>query len=115
MKDIVRESMLFDFYGGLLTDKKQQVMELYYDDDLSLAEIAEEFGISRTAVYDSLKKSEAALEGYENKLGLISKFEKRKAMADEIIEICDRLEKFVGNISPELSRIKELAKELGKE
>lgn len=65
---------MYDFYGQLLTRRKQQVMELYHEENLSLAEIAEEFGISRAAVHDSLKSAEKALAEYEEKLGLVARF-----------------------------------------
>jgi len=82
-------SLLYDFYGQLLTKKKQQVIELYHDENMSLAEIADEFGISRAAVHDSLKSAEQALIGYEEKLGLAARFmETREAIAaiDEKID-----------------------------
>lgn len=71
---ITQASLLYDFYGQLLTRRKQQVMELYHEENLSLAEIAEEFGISRAAVHDSLKSAEKALAEYEEKLGLVARF-----------------------------------------
>lgn len=71
---ITEASLLYDFYGQLLTRRKQQVMEFYHEENLSLAEIAEEFGISRAAVHDSLKSAEKSLREYEEKLGLVAKF-----------------------------------------
>lgn len=71
---ITQASLLYDFYGQLLTRRKQQVMELYHEENLSLSEIAEEFGISRSAVYESLKTAEKSLAEYEEKLGLVSRF-----------------------------------------
>ena len=93
MDSIARESLLYDFYGELLTDKKRQVMELYHEDDMSLAEIADDMGITRAAVYDSLKSAERRLEQYEEKLGLVRKFERNSEIAgraDEIIESAGR-------------------------
>ena len=83
MNDIARESLLYDFYGSLLTDKKRSVMECSHEDDMSLGEIADEMGISRAAVHDSLKSAEAQLEQYEEKLGLRAKYEKAGELADE--------------------------------
>ncbi len=74
MDKITEASLLYDFYGQLLSQRKRQVMELYHEEDLSLTEIAEEFGISRAAVYDSLKSAEKALQEYEEKLGLLARF-----------------------------------------
>ncbi len=68
---------MYDFYADLLTEKQKQFAELYFHDDLSLGEIAEEFRISRQAVYEHIKRSEILLEEYERKLQLYSKFEQR--------------------------------------
>lgn len=69
-----RMALLQDFYGRLLTPRQQRVFELYYDQNLSLGEIAEEYGISRQAVYDLLRRTEKSLESYEDRLGLVAKF-----------------------------------------
>lgn len=69
---------LFDFYGPLLTKKQQEYMQLYYRDDFSLGEIAEEFDVSRQAVYDNVKRSEIALNDYEEILHLAHDFKKRE-------------------------------------
>lgn len=83
VESIAKTSLLFDLYGGLLTEKQRQVMEFYHEENLSLAEIADEYGISRQAVHDALKKAEHALSEYEEKLGLFRKFmETRKAISD---------------------------------
>ena len=67
-------SMLYDFYGDLLTEKQQEVIELYYNEDLSLAEIAAHSGITRQGVLDIIKRSKQTLIDYEEKLQLIKKF-----------------------------------------
>lgn len=72
--NIAKASLLYDFYQALLTEKQRQVMALYHEENLSLSEIGQEFGISRQAVHDTLKKAEQALEDYENKLKLVDKF-----------------------------------------
>lgn len=76
-------NMLYDFYGQLLTERQRSLMELYYSQDLSLGEIAGEYGVSRQAVYDTLKRAGKALEDYEARLGLVRKFvqEKKKLAA----------------------------------
>lgn len=71
---MIEISMLYDFYGQLLTAKQQEILKLYHEDNYSLSEIAEEFGISRQGVHDAVKKAEKALHEYENKLGLVKKF-----------------------------------------
>ncbi|SHH15035.1 hypothetical protein SAMN02745221_01797 [Thermosyntropha lipolytica DSM 11003] len=81
--------ILKDFYASLLTDKQQYVLELYYEHDLSLSEIAEEMGISRQAVYDLLKRSEGLLHDYEAKLGLVQRF---LAIKSKLEKVCTLLE-----------------------
>lgn len=76
---------LLDLYGGLLTENQLNVMELYYMNDLSLSEIAEELNVTRSAVHDTLKKASAMLEMYESKLGLLVK-EKEKILLLEKID-----------------------------
>ena len=71
---IIEINMLYDFYGQLLTAKQQEILKLYHEDNYSLSEIAEELGITRQGVHDTVKKAERALHEYENKLGLVGKF-----------------------------------------
>ncbi len=68
-----RVNLLMDCYCDLLTDKQQDYLTLYYEEDLSLAEIAEDLNVSRNAVYDNLKRAVASLEDYESKLHLLEK------------------------------------------
>ncbi|MGT2681618.1 putative DNA-binding protein [Streptococcus porci] len=81
-----RMNALFEFYAALLTDKQMNYIELYYADDYSLAEIAEEFGVSRQAVYDNIKRTEKVLESYEMKLHMYSDYIVRSQIFDEIAE-----------------------------
>lgn len=89
---LVRLTLLYDFYGPLLTERQQQFMELYYHQDWSLAEIAQEFDVSRQAVHDLLRRAQAALEGYEAKLGLVQRFQERRQLIMELNEAFDRLD-----------------------
>ena len=73
MEKHVRIGWLLDFYGGLLTGRQREMLSGYYNDDLTLAEIAADEGISRQAVHDSLRRGEAALEGFEARLGLLER------------------------------------------
>ncbi|TQR20896.1 putative DNA-binding protein [Psychrobacillus vulpis] len=82
-----RMNFLFDFYQALLTDKQRSYMELYYLDDLSLGEIAEEYEVSRQAVYDNIRRTEAMLEEYEEKLNLFTKFDKRQETIEQLLQV----------------------------
>ena len=87
LEKTTRLNLLYDFYQKLLTEKQRQYVELYFQDDYSLGEIAEEFGISRQGVYEHIKRAEALLEEYENKLQLLSKYQQRQSILDELEEI----------------------------
>ncbi|MBR6755892.1 MAG: YlxM family DNA-binding protein [Peptococcaceae bacterium] len=99
--------MLFDLYGGLLTEKQQTMFDLYHQCDLSLGEVAEEQGVSRQAVFDNIKRTEAALEEYEKKLHLAEKEYKRK----------QAMEQLTAQLAQQgvLTENKQLLKELGWE
>lgn len=84
LEQITEISQLFDLYGALLTEKKREVIRLYHEDNLSLAEIAEELGISRAAVHDSLQSSEKALREYEEKLGMLADYKNREKLLETI-------------------------------
>ena len=84
MEDFAKTSMLFDIYGGLLTDKKKRVMEMYHEDDMSLSEIAEELEVSRAAVHDSLRSAERLLCSYEDKLGILDDYLRKEKLADQL-------------------------------
>ena len=74
----VERTMLYDFYGELLTPKQREYFDLHYNEDLSLAEIADISGVSRQAVWDIIKRAEAALREIEDKTGLIARFQARR-------------------------------------
>ena len=93
--DIARASLLYDFYGALLTDRQRDVMALYHEENLSLSEIAQEYDISRQAVHDTLKKAEQALSEYEKKLGLVDKLLIREKAINRIEKEIDSLEEAV--------------------
>lgn len=88
---IVQIALLFDFYGQLLTEKQREIVDMYYNNDLSLGEISEQQSISRQGVYDSLKRAEKTLYEYEEKLGLVDRFLKQKESMKKIIEMLDEL------------------------
>jgi predicted DNA-binding protein YlxM (UPF0122 family) len=93
MKDILHITLLYDFYGELLTEKQKLVYEMYYQNDLSLTEIGEELLISRQAVRDQLKRTEKILQQYESKLQLVQKFLKQKTAVQKIKSIIEEMEK----------------------
>ncbi len=69
-----RINVLYDIYGSLLTARQQEVLKLYFSDNLSLGEIAANYGISRQAVHDLIKRALSSIEVFERKLGLYSLF-----------------------------------------
>lgn len=83
----VRMNLLFDFYGQLLTERQRRIFEMYYAEDLSLGEIAEGSGVSRQAVYDIIKRSASSLESFEERLGLIARFERQQMRLQELLKI----------------------------
>ena len=82
MEKLAKRALLADFYGQLLTEKQRNVWDLHYQQDLSLAEIAELEHISRQAIHDLIKRTERILAEYEEKLGLVQLFwaEREKLM-----------------------------------
>ena len=103
--------MLYDFYAPLLTEKQREAIRLYHCENLSLAEIGEEFSISRQGVYDALKNAEKTLAVYEEKLGLLSKLIYTSNIAKDACEKIDALViKNEGDesLTKELLSIKEL-------
>mgnify|MGYP000970541556 FL=1 len=108
---MIEISMLYDFYGQLLTEKQRELLKLYHEDNYSLSEIAEEYGISRQGVHDAVKKAEKALHEYENKLGLIRKFRStEKAIRNAGSEIDKLITENSGNrqLSDRLRQIKAM-------
>lgn len=87
-------SVLLDFYGSMLTDKQRDVVELYYNEDLSLAEIAAHSGITRQGVRDSIKRAEAQLVEYEERLALATRFRKIQNCLEEIIRDAQDIHEF---------------------
>ena len=78
---------LLDFYGEVLSERKRTVLDYYYNDDLSLAEIAEEIGISRQGVRELIKKAEEELRFFEEKLGLAERFRNTQASAERLLKL----------------------------
>lgn len=84
--------LLFDCYQSLLTDKQRQMMDLYYNQDLSLAEIAEELEISRQGVYDHIKRTNNLLHQYEKKMGLLQIFQRQSRLIQRMKQSISKIE-----------------------
>ncbi len=91
MEKNIEVSLLLDFYGELLKPAVRQTIDLYYNDDLSLAEVAQQCGITRQGVRDSIKRGEAQLFAYEEKLGLWKRFRQLETGLDEISEAARKI------------------------
>lgn len=116
--DTFHMSMLFDYYGELLTEKQRELFDLYYNEDLSLAEIAEHVGISRQGVRDAIVRSESVLRETEDRLGLVkkygsyeSKMEEIRRSAAYIAQVNASLRNF--EIAKNVDRILKLTEEMG--
>ncbi len=113
LDEIVEQSILYDFYGELLSEHKKQIFEDYVLNDMSLGEIAAEKGISRQGVHDIVKRCTQELREYEAKLSLVSKFRSIKDKLNEIREIVAQSES--GNDIAKIGTITALADDILKE
>lgn len=93
MENIYEISLLLDFYGQLLSDKQYEILDLHFNNDYSLGEIAEHFNISRQGVFDNIKRGKASLLNMEEKLGLVSKFAEQKTKAENILRYIKNINK----------------------
>ena len=104
-------ALLLDFYGELLSDSRRHAAELYYNEDLSLGEVAEDMGITRQGVRDHIEKAKVQLTTYEEKLGLAAKFREIQATMADIVPrltvLCDSAD---GEAKSELKDIIEKVK-----
>ena len=100
---------LLDFYGEVLSERKQSVLSLYYNEDLSLAEIAAEIGISRQGVRDLIKKAEDELLFLEEKLGLQKKLNEARTQSDKIFELL-RNEKASEELTSQMRELVQILK-----
>ena len=89
--EITKASILYDFYGELLSKRQREVVTLYYEDNLSITEIAENICISRQGVHDALKNAEKSLAKYEQKLGLVAKLEDMRGAVQKIDKKIDTI------------------------
>ena len=103
-------SMLMDFYGQLLSERQYDMMDMYYNQDLSLAEVAEEVEISRQGVRDSIKRGEKQLVGFEEKLGLAKRFSDITAQIEEMDKIINKLDD-----TDDVRKLKEISQKLSED
>lgn len=84
-------TLLFDYYGELLTERQRSCVDMRYNQDLSLSEIAEELGVSRQGVYDNLSRAEALLRNMEEKTGCVQRAMKTRKAVREILDAANKL------------------------
>lgn len=101
---VLRIVTLFDFYGSLLTDKQSLCLEMHYLNDFSLAEIADELGVSRQAVHDILKRAEQILLDYEDKLKFVERYQREQQTLQHIYQRLNALPKAARDL-PELTLV----------
>ncbi|HOO11650.1 MAG TPA: YlxM family DNA-binding protein [Bacillota bacterium] len=101
-EEFVEMALLYDFYGGILTSRQQEIMDLYYMKDYSLGEIGELLSTSRQAVFDNLKRAKKQLRDMENRLGLVQRFRMDSEKKAEVLGSVDGI-------------IRALEREQGKE
>ncbi|MBQ9032264.1 MAG: YlxM family DNA-binding protein [Parasporobacterium sp.] len=89
MEAFVKQSLLYDFYGDLLTEHQKEIFEAYVQQNLSLGEIAADAGISRQGVYDTIRRCNTLLDGYEDKLKLVERFLEIREKVSEIQNCMD--------------------------
>ncbi len=102
-------SIMMDFYGQLLSERQYYMMDMYYNRDLSLAEIAEEVHISRQGVRDAVKRGEKQLLEFEKKLGLVKRFSDITTRIDEMNEIINRLDD-----TEDVEKLRRISRELSE-
>lgn len=112
MEKIYKQTMLFDFYGELLTEHQRSIYEDVVYNDMSLGEIAEEQGISRQGVHDLVKRCDRILQEYENKLHLVEKFAKAKETVGRIEQLTVDSEADEVRAKGNLAQIRKLSREL---
>lgn len=102
-----RMTMLFDFYGEVLTPRQKEFFDLYYNEDLSLAEIAENYGISRQGVRDVIVRAEAIMTDLEDKTGLMKRFMLMQQQVQAILDAAEKIQtvNYQQYDNPELARL----------
>lgn len=112
MDEILKQSLLYDFYGELLTNHQKEIYEQFIVEDLSLSEIAKDAGISRQGVHDLIKRCNRILEEYEEKLHLVEKF---ISIKEKVHQISDLLETAKSDESQLIQEIRQISGEIIEE
>ena len=122
MDERVRQSLLFDFYGELLNEHQRDVFSASVFDDMSYSELADEFGCSRQAAFDLIRRINQKLEGYEKRLGLVKRFSEARNKNKEVAELIDSAKEYINKsdinskdkkaISDYIGKIAELSDEV---
>lgn len=115
MDELLEKSLLYDFYGELLTEHQRNVYEAFVFDNMSLGEIAAEQGITRQGVHDLVRRCNKILQDYEDKLHLVSKFTVIKNKVAEIEELTVNCPEDDLNEADRLSKIKSLSESILEE
>ena len=117
MEKIFKQALLYDFYGELLTEHQRSIYEDTVYNDMSLGEIAQEYGISRQGVHDLIKRCDKILQDYEDKLQLVNKFSRAKDKVGTILELVEELEPEDADedFKMKLAKIKQVSADLMKE
>ena len=102
--DALEMSLLFDYYGGLLTEKQKECFDMRYNQDLSLGEIAEAQGVSRQAVFDNLTRTEALLHRMEENIGCVKRNRVIRSAVQEILDAAAQLQVSSDPAAAELAR-----------
>lgn len=105
-----RMTMLFDFYGEVLTQRQKEFFDLYYNEDLSLGEIAENYGISRQGVRDVIVRAESVMQEIEDKTGLLRRFMQMQDKLDAITQAARDIQtiNYRQHENPELDRLAQV-------
>lgn len=112
VEELLEQSLLYDFYGELLTEHQQKIYEAAFFENYSLSEIAEDVGISRQGVHDLLRRCDKQLRAYEQKLHLVERFTRMRGDVEQIMDCVDELD----GVSPEkIAKIKGIAGKLLEE
>lgn len=109
--DALTMTLLYDYYGELLTEKQRDLFDLYYNQDYSLSEIASAAGISRQGVHDTLARAEELLEGYEAALGCIARDRRLESALDTITQNAQALASVPG-AAPQVGAILRAVREI---